>query len=127
MLQLIAQLAFLAVMAFAVWLAWRILKRAGYSGWWAITILIPIVNLVMIWIFAFFNWPAIKMKDPIMAEAPDELFKQAWNELKEDRADKAIWARAFAVAGDNEQKTRSLYIRERVKNLMAESKEKTTV
>jgi len=124
MLQLLIQLLLLAVMAFAIWLAKRILNRAGYSGWWAITILIPVVNLIMIWIFAFFRWPAIKTKDPALAEAPDEMFQQAWNELKENRTDEAIWARAFAIAGDNEQKTRSLYIRERVKKLMTAEKEK---
>ena len=35
-----------------------IVKKAGFSGWWALIIFVPIVNLVMIWIFAFISWPA---------------------------------------------------------------------
>jgi len=57
-----------------------------------------------------------------LTEAPDELFRQAWRELKEDRADEATWAKALAIAGDNEQKRRSFYIRERVKRLSSEEK-----
>jgi hypothetical protein len=37
-----------------------IAKKAGYSGWWALTAIIPLVNLVMIWVFAFAEWPAEK-------------------------------------------------------------------
>ena len=37
-----------------------IAKKAGYSGWWALTIIIPLVNLVMLWVFAFAEWPAEK-------------------------------------------------------------------
>ena len=41
----------------AIWLPVRILHRAGYSGWWVILTLIPLVNLIMIWVFAFSTWP----------------------------------------------------------------------
>lgn len=34
-----------------------ILKKAGFSKWWSICILIPIVNLLLIWVFAFIEWP----------------------------------------------------------------------
>jgi uncharacterized membrane protein YhaH (DUF805 family) len=34
-----------------------ILKKAGYSGWWSILSVIPILNLIFLWIFAFSNWP----------------------------------------------------------------------
>ncbi len=37
-----------------------IVKKAGYSGWWALMILIPVINLAMIWVFAFAEWPAEK-------------------------------------------------------------------
>lgn len=37
----------------------RILRRTGNSGWWVLVLLIPGVNLVAIWIFAFAGWPAI--------------------------------------------------------------------
>jgi ATP/ADP translocase len=35
----------------------KILRKVGYSGWWVITSLIPIVNIVMFWLFAFARWP----------------------------------------------------------------------
>ncbi|WP_244847869.1 hypothetical protein [Caballeronia sp. SL2Y3] len=38
----------------------RIVKRTGHSGWWVLTGLLPIVNLVMLWVFAFARWPAIE-------------------------------------------------------------------
>lgn len=37
----------------------RIIKRAGFSGWWVLTMFVPIVNLIMIWVFALAKWPAI--------------------------------------------------------------------
>ena len=37
----------------------RIIRRAGFSGWWILTSFVPIVNLVMIWVFAFAKWPAL--------------------------------------------------------------------
>ena len=36
-----------------------VLKRAGYSGWLYFLFLIPIVNIVWLWIFAFAEWPKI--------------------------------------------------------------------
>ena len=37
----------------------RIIRRAGYSGWWSLIMFVPIVNIVMLWVFAFAKWPAI--------------------------------------------------------------------
>ena len=45
----------------------RILHRTGMSGWWSLLILIPIVNLVGFWIFAFARWPAFDAKEPRQA------------------------------------------------------------
>ena len=36
----------------------HILSRTGNSRWWSLLILIPIVNLIGFWIFAFARWPA---------------------------------------------------------------------
>lgn len=37
-----------------------IAKKAGYSRWWVLTMFVPIVNLIMIWVFAFAKWPIEK-------------------------------------------------------------------
>lgn len=35
----------------------QILRRAGFSGWLAALALIPGVNFILFWIFAFAPWP----------------------------------------------------------------------
>ena len=37
--------------------AGRILRRTGYSPWYCLLLLIPLVNIVMIFVFAFSTWP----------------------------------------------------------------------
>ena len=34
-----------------------ILRKAGYSGWWILISLIPMLNVIMFWVFAFARWP----------------------------------------------------------------------
>ena len=40
-----------------VWVTARIVSRAGFRPWWAVLILVPVVNLAMIYVFAFVRWP----------------------------------------------------------------------
>jgi uncharacterized membrane protein YhaH (DUF805 family) len=42
-----------------IWLipAIKILHKAGYSGWWCLLLFVPVVNIVMYWVFAFARWP----------------------------------------------------------------------
>jgi uncharacterized membrane protein YhaH (DUF805 family) len=47
----------LALLAFYVFIAYMIVKRAGYNPWLALLILVPLVNFVMVLIFAFSEWP----------------------------------------------------------------------
>ena len=35
----------------------RILRRAGFSGWWCIVAVIPFVGIIGLWVFAFVPWP----------------------------------------------------------------------
>jgi len=35
----------------------RILSRVGYSGWWALLAVVPPVNVIMLWVFAYADWP----------------------------------------------------------------------
>lgn len=35
----------------------RIIQKAGYSGWWFLTALVPVLNLAMLWVFALSTWP----------------------------------------------------------------------
>jgi hypothetical protein len=45
---------------FCLWLGFRILQKAGLDGRWALVLLVPVVNIIMIWIFAFSHWPNLR-------------------------------------------------------------------
>jgi uncharacterized membrane protein YhaH (DUF805 family) len=45
-----------------LWMTVRILHKAGYSGWWSLLMLIPLLNIAVIWVFAFADWPALKAR-----------------------------------------------------------------
>ena len=60
--QLAAELLPGIVIIFLLWMAARTVSKAGYSGWWSLLTLIPIVNIVAIWVFAFSDWPALRAR-----------------------------------------------------------------
>jgi uncharacterized membrane protein YhaH (DUF805 family) len=37
----------------------RIAQKAGFSGWWGLTQIVPLVGLVMIWVLAFVDWRSL--------------------------------------------------------------------
>ncbi|QAU23052.1 hypothetical protein EO087_02805 [Dyella sp. M7H15-1] len=37
--------------------AWKIVSKAGYNGAWSLLIFIPLVNIIMMYVFAFSQWP----------------------------------------------------------------------
>lgn len=43
---------------------WMIWKRSGHSPWISLLSVIPLVNVLVLWVFAFKEWPAEKNKDP---------------------------------------------------------------
>lgn len=43
----------------------RILKRIGFSPWWAILAVFPLFNLIGIWIVALANWPLEEQAGPL--------------------------------------------------------------
>lgn len=47
---------------FCLWLGYRIINKAGLDGRWVLVLLLPIVNVIMIWVFAFSNWPNLQSK-----------------------------------------------------------------
>lgn len=42
---------------FILWLGAKILDKAGFDKRWVLCLLIPVVNIIMIWVFAFSHWP----------------------------------------------------------------------
>lgn len=43
--------------------AWRIVSKAGFHGALSLLLLVPLVNVVMLWVFAFVPWPVERRKD----------------------------------------------------------------
>jgi hypothetical protein len=39
---------------------WRLFSKAGYSGWWSLLMVIPLVNLITLYVLAFSDWPALR-------------------------------------------------------------------
>ena len=52
--QLLISIVYVIVLAVP---AQKLLRRAGYSPWLAILAVIPVVNLVALWVFAYAHWP----------------------------------------------------------------------
>ncbi|NTY39878.1 MULTISPECIES: hypothetical protein [Burkholderia cepacia complex] len=54
--QLLVSLVLVAVVVYPYV---RIVRRTGHSGWWILTMFVPILNFIMLWVFAFARWPAV--------------------------------------------------------------------
>ena len=50
---------FLLFLALVIWGGTVIARKAGHSPWWAVLLIVPVANLVIIWLFAFTDWPAV--------------------------------------------------------------------
>lgn len=57
---LMAFVAFILIVWAFVAVFGRILNRVGYSRWWLLTMFVPLLNLIMVWIFAYADWPVSK-------------------------------------------------------------------
>lgn len=63
------------VVAIVVWLVVviayiRIIQKAGYSGWWILIGLVPVVNVIMFLVFAYSRWPVQRELDELRARTP---------------------------------------------------------
>jgi uncharacterized membrane protein len=56
---IIAIIAFISIVI-VILPYWKIYSKAGFSGWLSITMIIPILNIVMLFYLAFANWPVLK-------------------------------------------------------------------
>jgi len=45
---------------FILWLGTRILDKAGFHKAYVLFLLLPVVNIIMLWYFAFSKWPNSK-------------------------------------------------------------------
>ena len=52
------EITILAVI-FAFCVCGTIAHKAGYSRWFGLLVILPLVNVVLIWMFAYAKWPAL--------------------------------------------------------------------
>lgn len=45
------------VIPFWAWPVWRILRKMGYSPWWVLVSLIPVLSTIGLWVLAIKRWP----------------------------------------------------------------------
>ena len=45
------------LVGFGIWLYWRLAAKTGWPGWYALGMLVPVLNLVLILMAAFKEWP----------------------------------------------------------------------
>jgi uncharacterized membrane protein YhaH (DUF805 family) len=60
--EILLLLIVLALLAPWIWAHCRIARKAGFSAAWGWTSVVPFVNFVMIFVFAFVDWPVIPKK-----------------------------------------------------------------
>ena len=48
---------YLILLVFYIWAVVRIIHRSGYSGWWILIGLVPVLNVIMFFVFAFKKSP----------------------------------------------------------------------
>ncbi|MBC9785001.1 hypothetical protein H1S01_10820 [Heliobacterium chlorum] len=41
---------------------WKIFSKAGFSPWYSLLLIIPIVNIIVLFVLAFADWPALRQQ-----------------------------------------------------------------
>jgi hypothetical protein len=54
----------LVVAALIVIPFWQLFSKAGYSGWLSLLMLLPLINVIALYVLAFSDWPAMRARSP---------------------------------------------------------------
>jgi len=57
---LLAFLPLMLILLLVVIPYWKIWQRTGHSGWWGLLMLVPLANIISLWVLAFKEWPALR-------------------------------------------------------------------
>ena len=41
---------------------WQLFSKAGYSGWFSVLMVLPLINLIALYVLAFSDWPSLRTK-----------------------------------------------------------------
>jgi hypothetical protein len=58
------ELVIVVAVAAIIWPYCRVVSRAGYSPWLGLLIIVPLVNVIALWVFAYVRWPALPEAKP---------------------------------------------------------------
>jgi hypothetical protein len=61
---LVMLLGFLVSLGFVAWPAWRVCSKAGFPGALGLLIVVPLVNLFLLYFLAFADWPVMQRRTP---------------------------------------------------------------
>ena len=53
----------LFIMFTVIFPVWKIVSKAGFSGWWSLLSFIPVIGFFALWVFALIDWPAKVRKE----------------------------------------------------------------
>lgn len=53
----------LVIIFTAIFPAWKIVSKAGFSGWWSLLSFIPVIGFFALRAFALIEWPAKVRKE----------------------------------------------------------------
>ena len=53
----IGLLVFIAGFVVVILPYWRIFSKAGFNGWLGLAMIVPVVNIIMLYYLAFAQWP----------------------------------------------------------------------
>jgi hypothetical protein len=59
---------YLALIVLSIVAAVKVVTKAGYSGWWVLIALVPLVGFVMTLVFAFSEWPILREVKTLRAQ-----------------------------------------------------------
>ena len=51
---------------------WKIFAKAGFSGWLGLLMIVPMVNLIALYVLAFSDWPGSRPDRLELGSAPDK-------------------------------------------------------
>jgi len=54
--------AILLILIIPTYFVAKVLNKAGFSGWFSLLSLVPVINVICLWVFAFIEWPVEKRK-----------------------------------------------------------------
>ena len=92
----LAFLLAIVLLLLLLWGTWKIVSQAGYSGAWSLLYAIPIVNIVVFFVFAFSKWPAIRRLEDRLSSEEDATRELTW---KLDKLEKASSSRSHGDRG----------------------------